>query len=220
MMNVIIGLISIVLCFTAVVLIEKFFKKEGLFVWIAISVVMANIAVCKQVNFLGFATSLGSVLFASSFLATDILSVKYSKEEAKKAVVLGLVSVVLFTISMNLLLLFKPNHLDFINDSMKALFTFGGRVSIASIVMYFVSNMADVYIFDKMRKLFPNKLWVSNNVSTIVCNVGENILFGILAFGGIFPLLTLLSMTLVGSVIEVIIAILDTPFLYISKSLK
>ena len=220
MMNVIIGLICVILCFTAVVLLEKFFKKEGLFMWVALSVVMANIAACKQVSFIGFATSLGSVLFASSFLATDILSIKYGKEEAKKAVILGLVSVVLFTISMNLLLLFVPNHLDFINDSMKALFTFGGRVSIASIIMYFVSNMADVYIFDKMTKLFPNQLWISNNVSTIVCNVGENILFGLLAFGGIFPLLTLLSMTLVGSVIEVIIALLDTPFLYISKSLK
>lgn len=219
-MNVILGIISILLCFTTVVLLEKFFKKEGLYVWVAIAVVMANIAVCKQVNFFGFATSLGSVLFASSFLATDILSVKYDKETAKKAVILGLVSVILFTVSMNLMLLFKPNHLDFMNDSMKLLFTFGGRVSIASIIMYFVSNMADVYIFNSLRKKFPNQLWLSNNFSTIVCNVGENILFGLLAFGGVFPVLTILSMTLVGSIIEIIIALLDTPFLYISKSLK
>lgn len=219
-MNVIIGIACIILCFTTVVLLEKIFKKEGLYVWIAISVIMANIAVCKQVNFLGFATSLGNVLFASSFLATDILSVKYGKDIAKKAVVLGLVSVIIFTVSTNLLLLFKPNHLDFINDSMKALFTFGGRVSIASIFMYFVSNMADVYIFDKMRKIFPKHLWISNNISTILCNVGENILFGLLAFAGVFPILTLLSMTIVGSVIEMIVAILDTPFLYWSKSIK
>lgn len=80
--------------------------------------------------------------------------------------------------------------------------------------------MADVYIFDKMRKLFPEKLWISNNVSTIVCNVGENILFGLLAFGGVFPVLTILGMTVVGSIIEVIIALLDTPFLYLSKKLN
>lgn len=219
-MNVILGIACIVLCFTTVVLLEKFFKKEGLYVWIAISVVIANIAVCKQVNFFGFATSLGSVMFSSSFLATDILTIKYGKDVAKKAVILGLVSVLLYTISTNLILLFIPNHLDFINESMKTLFTFGGRISIASIVMYFVSNMADVYVFDKMRKIFPEKLWISNNISTIVCNVGENILFGLLAFGGVFPVLTILGMTVVGSIIEVIIALLDTPFLYLSKKLN
>lgn len=219
-MNVIIGLISIILCFSAVVLIEKIFKKEGLYVWVAISVIIANIAICKQVNFFGFATSLGSVAFASSFLATDILSIKYGKDVAKKAVILGLVSVVTYVIATNIILLFKPNEIDFMNESMKALFTFGGRVSIASIFMYFVSNLADVYLFDKLVNKFPKQLWIGNNVSTIVCNVGENILFGLLAFGGVFPVITILKMTIVGSIIEVILALCDTPFLYLSKNLK
>ena len=51
-MNILIGGISIIICFTAVVLLEKFFKKEGLYVWIAMAVIVANIMACKQVNFL------------------------------------------------------------------------------------------------------------------------------------------------------------------------
>lgn len=219
-MNIIIGLVSIVVCFTAVVLIEKVFKKEGLYVWVAIAVIMANIMACKQVNFAGHETSLGSVLFASSFLATDILSVKYSKEVAKKAIVLGLLSVVVFNIAMQICLMFIPNDLDFVNGSMKTLFSFGGRVSIASIIMYFVSNMADVYLFDKLRSKFKDKLWISNNVSTIVCNCLENFLFGLIAFVGIFPVMTIIKMQILGCIIEMIIAVCDTPFLYLSKKLK
>ena len=103
---------------------------------------------------------------------------------------------------------------------MKTLFEFGGRVSIASIVMYFVSNYADVYLFDLLRKKFPNKLWLSNNVATIVCNCLENFLFGILAFAGVFPIVTIIEMQIVGCIIEMIIAVCDTPFLYLSKKLK
>ena len=220
MTNILIGAVGIVLCFSTIVILEKLFKKEGLYVWIAIAGIMANILCCKQASFGGFATSLGSIMFASSFLATDILNVKYGPKVAKKAVVLGLVSILAFTISMQVGLMFIPNKLDFVNDSMKTLFTFSGRVSIASIFMYFVSNLADVYLFDKLMKKFPNKLWLSNNVATIICNVGENILFGLLAFGGVFPIMTLLGMTVVGSVIEMIIAVCDTPFLYLSKKLK
>ena len=220
MTNILIGIGSIILCFTTVVLLEKFFKAEGIYVWVAIASIMANILVCKQVDFGGFATSLGSVMFGSSFLATDILNIKYGAKHAKKAVYLGLVSVLAFTVAMQIGLAFIPNSIDFINDSMVNLFTFGGRVSIASITMYFVSNLADVYVFNALRKKFPNQLWLSNNVATIVCNVGENILFALLAFGGVFPILTLLSMTVVGSVIEVIIALFDTPFLYLSRKLK
>lgn len=219
-MNILIGAISIVLCFSAIVLIEKFFKKEGLYVWISLAVIMANIMACKQVNFLGFATSLGSVLFASSFLATDILSIKYGKKEAKKAIVFGLISIVMFNVVMQIGMRFIPNEFDFVQDSMKTLFEFGGRVSIASIVMYFVSNYADVYLFDLLRKKFPNKLWLSNNVATIVCNCLENFLFGILAFAGVFPIVTIIEMQIVGCIIEMIIAVCDTPFLYLSKKLK
>lgn len=218
-MNILLGGISIVLTFGLVVLIEKFFKKEGLYVWIALAVIVANIMVCKQIDLLGHTVSLGSVMFSSSFLATDILTIKYGKESAKKAVILGLVSIVAFNVMMQIAIAYKPSELDFVNDSFKSLFTFSGRVSIASILMYFVSNMADVYLFDKLRSKFKDKLWISNNISTIVCNVTENILFGLLAFIGVFPVVTILQMTVVGSIIEVIIALCDTPFLYLSKKL-
>ena len=76
-MNVLLGCMSIVLTFTILVLVEKFFKKEGLFVWISVATIVANILVCKSIDVFGFVTNIGNVLFASSFLATDIMNEKY-----------------------------------------------------------------------------------------------------------------------------------------------
>lgn len=220
MFNVLFMIGCIILCFAAEIAVYKFFKKEGLYVWIAVASVLANIFVCKQVNLLGFATSLGSVLFASNFLATDILTIKYDKKIAMKAVVLGLIAVIGYILATQLCLLFIPNELDFAQDSMQNLFALSGRISISSVTMYFLSNLFDVYIFDKLRKKFPKKLWLSNNIATILSNCGENFLFGMGCFLGIFPFWTIIEMQFVGCIVEIIIALLDTPFLYWAKNLK
>ncbi len=216
-MNFILGILSIILCFLAVVLIEKFFKKEGLFIWISIATVIANILVCKTINIFGFVSSLGNIMFASNFLATDIMSEKYGKQYSKKAVILGLVSAIVFVISTQIGLLFISDETDVVQESMKTLFSINLRTSIASLTMYFVSNMLDVWLFEKIKSKIPGKLWLRNNVSTIVSNCSENFLFAFLAFTGIMDIPTILSIAITGSIIEIIIALCDTPFLYIAK---
>ena len=85
-MNIVLGIISIILCFGTIVILDKFFKKEGLYIWISIATIIANILVCKTINILGFTSSLGNIMFASVFLATDIMTEKYGGEHSKKAI--------------------------------------------------------------------------------------------------------------------------------------
>ena len=219
-MNILLGIIGIILCFGIEVLIEKIFKKEGLYVWISIALITANILVAKNIDILGLQATLGNILFASTFLATDILSEKYSTKESKKALNIGIVSVILFTVSTQFSLLFKPNNLDMVNDSLKNIFTFNLRISISSIVMCYLSNLLDIYLFEKIKKKIPNKLWLRNNIATIISNCLENYLFTIFAFIGIYDLKTILSIATTTTILEVIIAICDTPFLYLSKKIK
>lgn len=219
-MNIILGVISVILCFLAVVLMEKMFKKEGLYVWISIATVLANILVCKTVNIFGLTSSLGNIMFASNFLATDILSEKYGAKHSRKAVFLGVASCIIFIISTQIGILFVPDTTDIAQESMKNLFSFNLRTSLASITMYLISNLLDIWLFEKIREKYPNKLWLRNNVSTIISNCSENFFFDFLAFGGIFNVPTILSIFFTGCIIETIIAICDTPFLYIAKKGK
>ena len=219
-MNILLGIAGIILCFGIEVLIEKIFKKEGLYVWISVALITANILVAKNINILGLKVTLGNILFASTFLATDILSEKYSTKESRKAINIGIISVILFTTATQFSLLFKPNELDLVNDNLKNIFAFNLRISISSIAMCYLSNMLDIIVFEKIKKKIPNKMWVRNNIATIISNCLENYFFTIFAFIGIYDLKTIFAIATTTTILEIMIAICDTPFLYLSKKLK
>lgn len=218
-MNILYGFINIIVVFSFVVLIEKLFKKEGLYVWLSVAIILANLTVCKMIDLFGFTTSLGNVLFASTFLATDIMSEKYSKKDAKKGIYISLFCGVVFIIVTQITLLFKPSADDVVNDAMKTLFKVSVRTTTASMLMFFISNMMDIHIYNKLKEKYPNKLWLRNNISTILCNCLENYIFNTLAFVGIFSLPVIISIATTTTIIEIVIALCDTPFLYISKKL-
>lgn len=219
-MNIVLGIISIIATFSIVVGIEKIFKKEGLYVWISIATITANILVCKSIDILGLTASLGNVMFASIFLATDILSEKYDVKDSRKAVILAIVSQIIFIMTTTLAISYIPSETDLSNDSMKTLFSINTRVSISSIVMFGASNMLDIYLFEKLKRKFLKQLWLRNNVSTIISNCLENYFFVFFAFVGIYDYSTILSIATTTSILEIIIAICDTPFMYIAKKLK
>ena len=219
-MNIVLGIISIIATFSIVVCMEKMFKKEGLYVWISIATIMANILVCKSIDILGLTASLGNVMFASIFLATDILSEKYDVKDSRKAVMLAIASQIIFILATTLAVSYIPSETDLSNESMKTLFSINARVSISSIVMFGASNMLDIYLFEKLKKKFPKQLWLRNNVSTIISICLENYFFVFFAFVGIYDYSTILSIATTTSILEIIIAICDTPFMYIAKKLK
>ena len=219
-MNIVLGIISIIATFSIVVCMEKMFKKEGLYVWISIATITANILVCKSIDILGLTASLGNVMFASIFLATDILSEKYDVKDSRKAVMLAIVSQIIFILATTLAVSYIPSETDLSNESMKTLFSINARVSISSIVMFGASNMLEIYLFEKLKKKFPKQLWLRNNVSTIISNCLENYFFVFFAFVGIYDYSTILSIATTTSILEIIIAICDTPFMYIAKKLK
>ena len=221
MNNVLLIFINIIVTFSIVILIEKLFKKEGLYVWAAIALIMANILECQTVGlFNGFTSTCGNVLFASVFLATDIMSEKYGSEYSRKAIKMAVFAMIAFTAIMQIGLLFTPDETDFAHESMTTLFGLNLRISISSIVMFFISNNLDIFLFEKIKNKLPNQLWVRNNVATMISNVLENYFFIFFAFVGIYDIPTMLNIATTISVVEIVIALFDTPFLYISKKLK
>lgn len=219
-MNEVLFFIEIIVIFSMVLIAHKAFGKEGLMLWIGVASILANLELSKAINLFGISATLGNILFASNFLATDILSECYGKKYAKKGVYLGLFSIITYLITTQFALLFQPSDVDVVSNAMNVLFAQIPRVCIASIVMYYIANRADVYLFDRLSKKFNGeKLWLRNNISTIICNCLENFGLFFIAFYGVFPIKDLLIMAAASSVIEIIIAICDTPFLYIAKEI-
>lgn len=213
--------VSIIGIFTSVLLIKKFFGKEGLIGYMAVATILAEIGVVKSVNMLGLSATLGNVLFASNFLVTDILTECYGEKEAKKAIKYTIFSVILFIIIMQVMLLFRPNNLDFAQESMKTIFAIIPRISIASVVMLAISNIADVKLYSWLKNKTNGKyMWFRNNICTILCNGLENFILVFVCFVGIYTTKDILTIALATTIIETLIAICDTPFLYLSKKIK
>ena len=216
-MNELLFFTEIVVCFGLVVIFEKAFGKAGMFSWIAIASILANLQTAKQVNIFGISITLGGALFASVYLATDILTEKYSFKDAKRGVYIGLCSTLTYLCLMLICCRWVPNEFDYVSDAFNTAFAFAPRICISSVVMFFLSNLADVYLFNKFKQIDGDrKLWKRNNISTIVCNCAENFLFIFGAFFGIYEAKECVMIALGTSAIEVVLALLDTPFLYLA----
>lgn len=220
-MNELVIIGEVIVIFATLLLCKKFFGKEGVIAWVGFATILANIITAKNANVFGLSTAIGTVMFASTFLATDILAECYSVADAKKAVKVGLFSNVVLIISTQIALLYIPSEFDYAHDAMNTLFSLNLRISVASAIMYYIANMADIYVFGRIKKRTNGKkLWLRNNVATILCNCLENFGFIGLAFAGIYDFKTIMTIAISTSIIEAIVAVCDTPFLYLSKRIR
>ena len=73
-MNELILIGTLVLIFGSELLAYILFGRAGLYVTSALATILANVEVLIMINAFGMEQTLGNVLFASTFLATDILS--------------------------------------------------------------------------------------------------------------------------------------------------
>lgn len=216
-LNELLFFLGIIAVFSCVVLVGKYFGESGLVAWVALSTILANLILPKQIKLLGLDVTLGNIMFSSTYLCTDILSEKVGIKSSKRAVYLGLLAALFFVALTQVTLFFVPNEYDMVQPAMKELFAFSARVTVASVTMYTLANLCDVYMFEALRKKYPKQLWLRNNISTIVCNCVENFGLMILGFYGIYDLKTCMIIAATTCVIETIVGLCDTPFVYIGR---
>lgn len=220
-MNHLYLIIEIIVAFGLLLAAKKFFGKAGIMAWIALATVFANIFEAKNLELFGLNLAAGHVMFGSVFLATDMLSEYYGKQAAKKGVLVGLFADVALIACSQLCRLYAPSAADTADPAIQRLFTMSLRITSASAVMFFISNWCDVLLFAKIKQLTNGRyLWLRNNVATILCNCLENFLFYILAFYPMFSMQQIVSMGLATCLLECVIGVCDTPFLYLAKHLR
>ena len=221
-MNELLFFIAIIMNFLCVTLAYKFFNKTRIYAWIALATVIANIEVVKCVDIFGLPLTLGNVTYGSIFLASDILNEKYGREKAQKGVFLGFFALLILTVFTQIDLLYIPSSNDFAQNAMQTLFSLTPRICLGSMLAYLVSNTLDVYLYQGIRKIIPSDkfLWVRNNASTMTSQLVDTIIFTCIAFLGVFPLKTVIELCITTYVVKLIIALCDTPFLYIAKKIN
>jgi hypothetical protein len=226
MNNELLLIISLFVIYGGVILAYKFYGKAGLYCWTVFATVTANIEVLLMVKAFGMEQTLGNVLFASTFLVTDILSEMEGKEAAAKAVNLGVVTSALFILLSQSWLLYTPSSEDWARPSFEVIFSNTPRLLLASLLVYAVSQRFDVWAYHKWWEFTSKKfgdserfLWLRNNGSTLISQLLNTVLYTFGAFLGMYDMPVLLSICVSTYVIYVVTSLLDTPFIYMAKKI-
>ncbi len=208
--------------FLLVTLSYKLFGKTGLLVWIGLGTILANIQVTKTIELFGLTATLGNIMYGTLFLVTDALGEKYGLKDAKKAVYLGIFSLLATVIIMQVVLLFQPSGDDFAQDALVTIFGLLPRIALGSLTAYALAQLFDVHIFNylKVRQGDGRKLYLRNILSTLASQALDTLVFVPIAFLGVFPLSVVLEIALTTYLIKVLVAALDTPFVYWIRHIK
>ncbi len=225
MQNELLWLAMLLANFFLIILAYKLFGKWGLIMWIPISVIVANVQVIQTIELFGLAATLGNIVYASSFLVTDILSENYGKKDAQKAVWIGFFSLLAMTLLMNLALAFKPLAGDDFamvsHDALSTIFGLMPRIAIASLLAYLLSQRHDVWAYHFWKKRFKtdSQIWIRNNLSTMISQLIDSSVFVLIAFYGVFETPVLIEIFVTTYLLKWVVAAADTPFVYWAKKI-
>ena len=220
-MNELIWAIMLIVNFSLILLFYKLYGRMGLYLWVPISTIIANIQVLKLVELMSVEATLGNIVYASSFLATDILSENHDKKDARRAVGIGFLSLASLTILMQLALAFEPSANDFADESLQTIFGWMPRIALASATAYMVSQYHDIWAFGVLKKKTAGRyLWLRNSLSTMVSQAIDTTVFTFIAFWGQYEWDVLLSIFGTAYVLKWVVAAADTPFVYVARWMK
>ncbi|MCW3079804.1 queuosine precursor transporter [Segetibacter sp.] len=190
----------------------------------------ANLTIFGETG-LSFNLSCGVLLWPLEFIITDIVNEFYGPKAVKRIsyIAVGLISYafIIFYVAIN----FPPadfwivsggqNRIPNMNDAFNSIFGQGMWIIVASIIAFLVSQLIDVTIFHKIKKVTgEKKVWLRATGSTVVSQLVDSFIVVFIAFkigkGWSWP--TVLSISLLGYSYKFLVAVLMTPVIYFAEA--
>lgn len=207
-------------------LLYRLYGKTGLYAVIVLNIMLSNLQGPKLTTVFGMETSLGMIIYSGIYFATDILSERYGKREANRAVMIGFFTSLIVITMMSISLLFLPSQdsgkkefAESVHGALGLLFGFTPRFVLGSLFAYLVSQRLDVWTFHYIKSKTGDKmLWLRNNASTMSSQLVDTALYSAVVWWGLFDFETAVELAFAKYFFKVIIAAMDTPFIYWART--
>ena len=171
----------------------------------------------------------GVLLWPLEFIMTDIVNEYYGPKAVRR---ISFTAIILISYAFLIYFLaIKVPPADFwigsqqssgINDMQVAfggIFGQGMRIIIGSLVAFLVSQLVDVYVFHRIKKMTgEKKIWLRATGSTLVSQIVDSYIVLFIAFSGVFPWQQILAIGVVNYIYKASMAIILTPVIYIAES--
>lgn len=221
MFNLLWGVLFVIVNFAFFLLCYRLFGKKGLYAWVGIATVIANIQVAKTIAMpFDIVMTLGNTMYVTLYMTSDLLNEKYGRGEARKAVWFGFFTLLMTTVIMQMALIFEPQETDMAQSSLKTIFGLMPRLALGSMTAYFISQFLDVRLYAWIRKYYSasNQLWIRSNGSTMVSSFVDTLIFCTIAFAGLYDLQVWLEILFTTFIAKFLLTAVGTPILYIARS--
>lgn len=171
----------------------------------------------------------GVLLWPLEFVITDVVNEFYGPKAVRR---ISLIAIVL--ISYAFLMFYASIHVppadfwigshkdDGVQDMQVAfngIFGQGMRIIIGSLVAFFVSQLVDVYVFHRIKKVTgEGKVWLRATGSTLVSQLVDSYIVLFIAFAGVFSWQQILAIGVVNYIYKAVMAIVLTPVIYLVEN--
>lgn len=215
------GILFVLVNFVFFLLCYRLFGKKGMYAWVGVATVIANIQVSKTIMMPpGIVMTLGNTMYVTLYMVSDLLNEKYGRKEARTAVWFGFFTLIMTTVIMQMALKFTPQEEDIAQSSLETIFGMMPRLALGSLAAYFISQFLDVRLYSWIRKYYGSsrQLWIRSNGSTMVSSFVDTLVFCTIAFAGIYDLKVWTEILLTTYVIKFVLTAAGTPILYIART--
>jgi hypothetical protein len=164
-----------------------------------------------------FEISVGILPYPLTFLITDLISEVYGRKKANQVVTAGIFAS-LFSMSIILVADLVPaipsSPVD--DEVFSSVFALSPIAVLASMLAYLCAQYVDIAIYHFWKKLTNGKfLWLRNNFSTFTSQFIDTFLVvGLLCIFKVLPWNLFYGLVVSGFLFKILIALVDTPFLY------
>ena len=200
----------------------------------ALAIVIANVQVLRLGSYLSTPEpiALGTVLFATTYLVSDIITEHYGAAAARRTILISFMAQLVVSLWMLLCLAHPGVHAGIAIDgkvmeqqsqifkSMWLVFIPSIRFFVASLVSYVATQLIDISLYQWIRQKSNDRyLWLRQNVSMFVSGFLDNLIFSVLAWIVLSPNplsfnTVIVSYVLAGCIVRIIVNIMVTPVLY------
>lgn len=184
--------------------------------------ILMNVAVTKNLTLFGLAVTGGNVLYATVFLANDVLNEHFGKRDAQRAVLTGFGAGLAVVVLMQFVLWYAPNDYDQAEPHLRFFFDVSmfPRIVAASMLSYLLAQLLDVRLYRLILRWTGEGrlLWLRSNGSTWISQAFDTVLFTTAGLTGnvIRTWEGWWQAVLFAYVVKILAAALDTPFLYLT----
>ena len=165
-----------------------------------------------------FELSVGILPYPITFLITDLISEIYGKKKANQVVISGI-----FASIFSMGIVFFANYVPALDNSpindaiFSQVFALSPIAVLASMIAYLMAQFVDIKVYHFWKnKTQGRMLWLRNNFSTFSSQFIDTFLvIGLLCLFGILDWKLFWGLVLSGFLFKILVALFDTPFLYL-----